>query len=102
MFESEVGAKVAAIRQKLGTGNWGNAEPSGAVYVPAGTDSAAVMVVSGRVKLTRLAQESPTAVALAPISDAVSAVKRMPYAFVFFPQTARVRTGLASSCLHAP
>ena len=48
MFESEVGANVAVIRQNEGSGNWGNDVPSGAVKVPAATGVAASMVVSGK------------------------------------------------------
>src|SRR5690349_10803356 len=53
MFESEVGVKVAATRQNAG--RLIKTLPLGAVYVPAATGSAAVMVVSGNDKPARLA-----------------------------------------------
>src|SRR6266404_5993412 len=76
MFESEVGAKVAATRQNLGRGNWGNDVPSGAVKVPASTEVAALMVVSGRVRLSRPAQVAAAAgITLMPRANAISPAK---------------------------
>src|SRR5207253_33898 len=76
MFESEVGAKVAATRQNLGTGNWGNDVPSGAVKVPASTGVAALMVVSGSAKPARLAQVAAAdGVTPMPRANAIAAAK---------------------------
>jgi len=59
MFESEVGVEVAATRQNAGrlAKTW----PFGAVYFPAATGSAAVILVSGNLKRARLAHVSAAA-----------------------------------------
>jgi hypothetical protein len=59
MFESEVGVNVAAIRQNVGMPV--NVWPVGAVNDPAGTDWAAVIVVSCSSKPKRLAHVAAAA-----------------------------------------
>src|SRR5215831_5069690 len=71
--ESEVGVSVAAIRQNPGTSV--NICPLGAVYVPAGIDWAAVIVVSGSAKLAKCAHVA-AAPGVAPMPErAVASVR---------------------------
>jgi hypothetical protein len=79
MSESEVGVNVAAIRQNPGRPV--NICPPGAVYVPAGTDWVAVIVVSGNARPGRLAHVAAAAgVAPMPKSETNSAVESTPAA----------------------
>jgi len=78
MFESEVGVRVAAIRQNAG--RLGKTSPSGAVKVPAAIGSAAVIVVSGSAKPERLSHVAAAAdVAVVPTTEARSAAAHTPH-----------------------
>jgi hypothetical protein len=70
-LESEVGVKVAEIRQNAD--RLEKTLPSGAMEGPAETGSASVMVVSGNAKPARLAHVAAAAcVAPMPTSEAIA------------------------------